>query len=101
MSKEEKILCAAIWFKDIHPRATHRPKNTPGGVVLCGFRHGDIISQLTAMTNLRMADVGISIQGFLTNYNRFVDRLEGAEIFVQTGGELKHHRTKLFSEDLY
>ena len=101
MNKEEKILCAAIWFKDINPRAIHRPKNTPGGVVLCGFRHGDVISQLSATTKLRMSEAGNSIQGFLTNHNRFVDRVEGAKIFIETGGELKHHKTKLFSEDLY
>lgn len=97
----EVILCAAIWYKEVLPRATHRPINTPGGVVLCGFRHGDIISQIVPLTKRRQFELGEHIQGFLTNKNRFVDREEGAKIFIQSGGTLKYSKTKLYSEDLY
>jgi hypothetical protein len=101
MEIKECILCAAIWFKEVNPRATHRPINTPGGVVLCGFRHGDIISQVLPLTEQRQFELGEHIQGFLTNKNRFVDREEGAEIFIAGGGTLKYSETKLYSEDLY
>lgn len=98
---EERILCAAIWYKNVIPRAVHRPINTPGGVVLCGFRHGCIISQVIPLTGKRHCELGEHVQGFLTSKNRFVDRKEAALIFVDTGGELKYSLNKLFSEDLY
>lgn len=98
---KETILCAAIWYKEVNPRATHRPINTPGGIVLCGYRHGDIISQVLPLAGKRQFELGEHIQGFLTNKNRFVDREEGAEIFISNGGILKYSKTKLYSEDLY
>lgn len=98
---KEVVLCAAIWYKEVTPRAFHRPINTPGGVVLCGFRHGDIISQILPLTEQRQFKLGEHIQGFLTSKNRFVDRIEGAEIFINDGGILKYSKTKLYSEDLY
>ena len=97
---EEKIICAAIWYKKCE-RAYHRPINTPGGVVLCGHRHGNIISQLVALTGKRHPEMGESVQGFLTSKNRFVNRIEAGKIWIETGGTLKHHKTKLFSEDIY
>lgn len=101
MKNKENILCAAIWYKEVSPRATHRPINTPGGLVLCGYRHGDIISQVLPLTGERQFILGEHIQGFLTNKNRFVDREEGALIFIDGGGKLKYSETKLYSEDLY
>jgi len=97
----ERIICAAIWYKEIEPRAYHRPINTPGGVVLCGHRHPHIISQLNAMTGKRHGNIGNYKDGFLTNKNRFVDRIEGGKMWVSNGNKLKFHPTKLFSEDLY
>lgn len=99
--KEEHILCAAIWYKEVTPRATNRPINTPGGVVLCGFRHGDVISQVLPLIEKRQFELGEHIQGFITSKNRFVDREEGAKIFIDCGGVLKYSETKLYSEDLY
>jgi len=98
--KKEQILCAAIWLKDVE-RAHHRPINTPGGVVFCGFRHGHCIAQIVAITGKRLHEYGEHIQGFLTNNNRFVDRKEGAEIWINNGGTLKYSTTELYSEDLY
>lgn len=46
---EEQIICSAIWLKDVE-RAHHLPINTPGGIVFCGHRHGNIISQIVAIT---------------------------------------------------
>jgi len=98
--KEEQILCAAIWLKEVE-RAAHRPINTPGGIVFCGFRHGACISQVVALTGKRLHEHGDHIQGFLTSKNRFVDRKEGAEIWVRNGGTLKYSQDDLYSEDLY
>lgn len=97
----EKILCAAIWYTETTPRAAIRPINTPGGVVLCGFRHGDIISQVLPLTGKRHFGLGKHIQGFLTNKNRFVNRREAAIIHIANGHSLKYHSLELFSEDLY
>lgn len=97
----ERILCSAIWYKDVQPRAVHRPINTPGGVVVSGFRHGHCISQIVPLTGERMFKLGDHIQGFLTNKNRFVDRVEGGEIWKSNGGELKYSKTELYSEDIY
>lgn len=99
--KDEYILCAAIWYKEVNPRATNRPISTPGGIVLCGFRHGDIISQVPPLTEKRQFELGEHIQGFLTSKNRFVGREEGAEIFIDGGGVLRYSESKLYSEDLY
>lgn len=97
----EQIICAAIWYKEWEPRAVHRPINTPGGVVLCGHRHPHIISQMNALTGKRQAEMGKYIDGFLTNKNRFVDRVEAAQIWVSNGGTLNYSSKLLYSEDLY
>jgi hypothetical protein len=99
-NNEEIILCSAIWLKEVE-RAHHRPINTPGGVVVCGFRHGHCIASIVSLTSKRLHEHGEHIQGFLTNKNRFVDRKEGAEIWVKTGGKLKYSDNELYSEDLY
>ena len=49
----------------------------------------------------RMFKLGEHVQGFLTNKNRFVDREEGAKIWIANGGELNYSKTQLYSEDLY
>lgn len=97
----EIILCSAIWLKEVE-RPAHRPINTPGGVVLCGHRHGHIIGQIVSLTGKKLWEHGEYVQGFLTSTNRFVDRKEAAEIFVNNmNGKLKYHKNELFSEDLY
>jgi len=96
----EKIICAAIWYKDLE-RAHHRPINTPGGIVFCGHRHPHIISQINAVTGKRQCEHGKYIDGFLTNKNRFVDRHEGAKIWIENGNKLSYNDTILYSEDIY
>lgn len=41
------------------------------------------------------------IQGFVTSSGRFVDRKEGAKIWIKLGGVLKFSSEELYSEDLY
>jgi hypothetical protein len=107
--KREHILCAAIWYKDL-PTQRLLPKNIEKGIVICGHRHGHCIDTMKTLGELRTVKfapdgVGEHEQGFLTNLNRFVDRLEAAEIAVKTGQAdrnlLHNPRIGLFSEDLY
>lgn len=106
---KEYILCAAIWYKEIplkrpdllEPRG-FRPYNIASGVVISGWRHGNCIYQVGAITGLRsvLPEVGESIQGFLTSKNRFVTREEAAEIAL-AAGQIEKPTTTLFSEDIY
>lgn len=101
--QDERILCAAIWYKSVEPRAAHRPINTPGGVVLCGYRHGDVISQVLPLVGERQYILGEHVQGFLTSKNRFVDREEAWTIAEQQGQIVKKLSGNkiLYSENLY
>lgn len=96
----ERILCAAIWFKGFE-RPVHRPINTPGGVVLCGHRHGHVIGQFVSLTGKKMHEAGEYVQGFLTDRNRFLDRKEATKLWVGQGNKLEYQDNQLFSEDLY
>jgi hypothetical protein len=104
---EEKILCAAIWFKDLPslvddiPSSLLRPVNCDRGIVFCGHRHPHCLYQMVALTGKSSYVAGESSQGFLTNLNRFVDRKEGAMIHIANGGMLSYSDNTLYSEDLY
>lgn len=103
---DEYILCAAIWYKDFEmPKNANQVKNIDKGVVLCGHRHGHIISQMIAITGKRTCTfgenaTGESVQGFLTNKNRFLNRKEAHKLFVENGGK-PEFKDELYSEDLY
>jgi hypothetical protein len=98
------ILCSAIWYKDL-PTMRLLPKNCNKGIVLCGWRHANIIAQMQATMGLRSVikgdnSVGYYEQGFLTSDNIFVDRFEAAKIAFESG-QLKIQKPYLFSEDLW
>jgi len=108
----ERIICSAIWYKEL-PRTIDargfQPINTDSGIVVCGLRHGNCIATVKELSNLRTVKlapdgVGESVQGFLTNLNRFVDRTEARQIAL-TAGQIDDNNTqskiKLYSEDLY
>lgn len=97
--EKERILCAAIWYKDFDA-PVHTVENLDKGVVLCGFRHGMVISQCTSLLGKRQFEMGESIQGFLTTKNRFLDRKEAHKLFVENGG-VPEFKDELYSEDLY
>jgi hypothetical protein len=108
-SDEEYILCAAIWYKDL-PTQRLLPKNVDKGIVVCGYRHGHCIDIMRSLGTLRSVtfgpdSVGENEQGFLTSKNRFVERIEAAEIAVRQGQVqsdlLINPLIGLFSEDLY
>jgi hypothetical protein len=106
--KNEYILCAAIWYKEI-PLKKHipdvLPKNCDIGIVVTGYRHGQCMWTMGCLTGLRSVTnaedgVGEHIQGFITNTNRFVDREEAAQIAFDSG-QIQQHKITLYSEDLY
>lgn len=106
---DEYITCAAIWYKEL-PKQNFPPKNIDKGIVVCGLRHSnciDIMKTLGELRTVRFAPdgVGETIQGFMTSENRFVDRLEAAEIAIKSGQVLRNFLSNpligLFSEDLY
>ena len=101
---KEKILCSAIWYKDL-PTQQYLPKNCDMGVVVCGWRHASIIATTMALSGLRTTAggtnaAGETVQGFLTNTNRFVDRAEAGDIAFNCGQTTEHKR-HLFSEDVW
>lgn len=105
---EERILCAAIWYKDL-PTQRLLPKNIERGIVVLGHRHGhciDVVKQLAGLRTVQFSPdgVGENVQGFLTNTNRFVDREEAfdiAESSNQLNDRTRFTSRTLFSEDLY
>ncbi len=105
--KKEYILCAAIWYKELplikpnvlKPRG-FAPSNMSKGVVLCGWRHSNCLYQMIAITGLTDYLAGESIEGFLTNKNRFVVREEAAKIAFEAD-QTDELLITLYSEDLY
>jgi hypothetical protein len=109
----EYILCAAVWYKDLPMKRPEvldnrgfRPYNIDRGVVVSGWRHGNCIYQMVAITGLKSIpeEAGEEVQGFLTNKNRFVDRKEGWDI-AEAAGQINDRQRggsrTLYSEDLY
>jgi len=109
LDKKEYITCAAIWYKEL-PSSTFKPFNIEKGIVISGHRHAnciDIVKTLSELRTVRFSPdgVGESIQGFMTSKNRFVDRLEAAEIAIKAGQVYRNFLANpligLFSEDIY
>ena len=97
--KDEYITCAAIHYK-IETQAPHQPRNIDKGVVLCGHRHHNIFAQSYAFGLPEALKTVPNTQGFVTSFDRFVDRKEAAEIAYKVG-QLEEERDRLFSEDIY
>ncbi len=103
MRKDEYILCAAIWFDDGVDRDLPEIKGKTGYVVL-GRRHSNVFFTASVLSDdgsIRLPEK--ETQGFITNKNRFVDRLEAADIAFKAGQIVQptKHPLGLFSEDLY
>lgn len=105
----EKIICAAVWYKEIPikkeiPTQSTNPINCPTGLVFSGHRHGQCIYTKCSVTGLRDCESGENVQGFLTNKNRFVTREEGLTIALREDQVIDLSQVRgdrLFSEDLY
>jgi len=102
MNDVEKVICSAIWYKEL-PTPYHRPVNVDVGIVFCGLRHVHCLHQMVVMTGKYQHEVGKDIQGFLTNKNRFVDRKEAAKIALETHQieKLSYFKDQLDSSDLF
>lgn len=105
---KERILCAAIWYKELpltysdFPSTHLLPVNCECGIVFCGLRHLQCLYQMIAMTGKKQHEVGEEIQGFLTSKNKFVDRKEGMKIALDANQVINaYHGIALYSEDLY
>lgn len=107
--EKELITSAAIWYKDLQT-ATFKPTNIDKGIVVCGYRHAHIIEIVKHLSNLRTVQiaedgVGESEQGFMTNQNRFLNRIEAMGLALKNGqaieSKLGNKLIGLFSEDLY
>ena len=97
MKKVEYLLCAALWYND-DKKYEHQPNNIESGVVFCGRRHHNCFILLSlAFPDKNKKEVS---QGFLTSFDRYVDRKEGAEIALKSG-QIIDATNCLFSEDLY
>lgn len=121
---QEKILCAANWYDyqshDCgyiqYPNPT---LNNKLGIVISGFRHGHCMYIFNAIMEKLRPDLKFkkdsenleyydatnshSYQGFLTSYNRYVDRTEAWKI-AETAGQIVRTVGRprfLFSENLY
>ena len=109
MTKEEWIVCSAIWYKDL-PDSRFLPINIKSGTIVYGPRHGHCIATMMQLAGKRTVQfgensVGETEQGFWTTHNRFVGRLEALEIAIAANqlkeGTIPNKHTGLFSEDLY
>lgn len=101
----EYILCAANYYNDkiVH---VHSPFNISEGFVICGLRHHNCISTFALMRGFpydseTLLLLQTQVQGFLTNQNRFVDRIEAARIAIVAEQIEDVFKKKLYSEDLY
>jgi hypothetical protein len=103
--KPEYILCAAIHyvvypncFSSIGHSVTN--KHEYPGLVLCGWRHAQIISQFYILSKKQGSG---DQQGFLTSLGRFVTREEALIIAKREKqvGEQTYSEKQLYSEDLY
>lgn len=108
MLKNEYILCAAIWYKEIPLIKIIEgvlPKNCDRGIVVLGHRHGQCMWTMGSLTGLRSVtngenSVGEYEQGFLTNTNMFVNRKDAAVIAFHAS-QINEMKETLYSEDLY
>lgn len=98
MKDKEYIICAAIWY-DNDIELIHAPSPYQFGWTLCGHRHHQIIELYHSMTGKTSAQSRYQ-QGFLTNTNRFVSRVDAGKIAL-AAGQLKNPVHELTSEDLY
>jgi len=97
----EKIICSAIWYKEL-ATPVHRPANIDIGVVVCGHRHPHIIGSVNILAGRVQSLMGEYVQGFLTDKNRFVDRREAMSIAFKAKQLIRVVTSPdLFSEDIY
>lgn len=107
---KEYILCAAVWIDNGNKYEGHHPNNIDNGFVVSGYRHCDCFTTLSFMYDSDVGKVALlncSVQGFLTNLKRFVNRKKAYKIAFKANqiiGPNKGYSENsigLTSEDLY
>lgn len=102
MRRDEYIICSAVWFDD---GVDHDDQAIKGktGFVVCGRRHHNCFHTAFILNPNRTYIKFEKQQGFLTNKERFVGRIEAAEIafLAKQIDERTTHPVGLFSEDLW
>ena len=100
MQKNEFILCAAIWIKD-GLKHRQQPKNIEAGFVICGRRHNNCYQTIIDLKG-DLKSLCENQQGFMTSFDRFVDRKEAFEIAKRNNQiEASKDNNILISENLY
>jgi len=116
---KEFILCAAIWIND-GLKHESQPENIESGFVICGRRHHNCYQTIKSLTNQtpneRIGNLINSMtaeeqrkhQGFITSFDRYVDRNEAFKIAsennqIQYGKKASENGEEfiLISENLY
>lgn len=94
----EKILCAAVNFKD-GKKHINQPSGIEEGFVVSGYRHGDCKKFIAGILGFysKSEDSNYVVDGFLTSHNRFVDRKEALKIALSQD-QIKD--TKLIDMDM-
>jgi hypothetical protein len=94
-----RVVCAAIWVKDgmVHPQ---QPKNIESGYVICGANHAACLYIRSLIPDQRLI---VHEDGFLTNTNLFVNRIDGLHIERLNNPDISLHcpHIGLMSEDMY
>ena len=72
---DEYITCSAVWYDD-NVEHVHQPINIKTGFVVAGHRHHNCFNTMFILSNdIKKHTKFEKEQGFLTNLNRFVDRI--------------------------
>ena len=112
MKKEipERVLCAAIWYKDGVERV-HLPRNITTGLVVSGWRHCNCFTQLAtiaeklapeAKQGKRLHVLQNCVQGFLTSKGNFINRQVALKMAIEQNQLIEEIRgTELYSENIY
>jgi hypothetical protein len=103
---KEKIVCSAIHINDLREDHAHKPENIESGFVVAGLRHCNCFGVIKSLSDCDSFKKCKNTHGFITTFNRFVDREEGY-IIAKKGRQIKKDKTVnkkckiLFSENLY
>jgi hypothetical protein len=96
----EYVLCAANWIND-DKHYTHKPFNINTGLVFSGWRHSSIFEQSEFQFPYWLCGQ-LTIQGFLTNKNRFLNRADALKLVLENGQLMKPLiGSELTSKDLW
>jgi len=101
---KERVLLSAVWCRhgELLP---HNPYSVDKGFVVTGFMHCSCFLIMSLLPRNLVGSKKNHVQGFITNKNRFVDRVEGLAIALLADqidlSKKFNPKDKLMSEDLF